>query len=426
MVKETRFDWKHPWSLHKPNHLFVKLGASILLMCVAFRLFFSQSITFSSVTESPSVERAAAAATHVPDGALQRETRKGKCDLFTGEWIPNPLGPIYTNESCHVVEEHQNCMKNGRPDLGYLYWRWKPRDCDLPLFDSQRFLENMRNKSWAFVGDSISRNHVQSLLCILSKVEDAVNVYHDKDFKSKSWLFPSYNFTLSVIWSPFLIKAVISEDINGVSTSEVQVYLDTLDEKWADKYYSYDYTIFSGGKWFLKSSIYWEKNKIIGCHYCPGKNLTEIGFEYSYRRALQLVLNFIATSNHKGLTFFRTSTPDHFENGEWFSGGTCKRTVPFKEGKISLNSLDEILRKIELEEFEKAAAVGLEKGVNIKLLDTNRVSLLRPDGHPGPYRHFHPFAEDKNAKVQNDCLHWCLPGPIDNWNDLVMEMVMNN
>lgn len=68
------------------------------------------------------------------------------------------------------MEEHQNCMKNGRPDSGYLYWRWKPRDCDLPLFDSQRFLENMRNKSWAFVGDSISRNHVQSLLCILSKV----------------------------------------------------------------------------------------------------------------------------------------------------------------------------------------------------------------------------------------------------------------
>ncbi|RWR80236.1 PMR5 N-terminal domain-containing protein [Cinnamomum micranthum f. kanehirae] len=169
MVKETRFDWKHPWNLPKPNHLFVKIGASILLMCVAFRLFFSPSITFSSVTESPSVERTAAAEMHVPDGALQRETRKGKCDLFTGEWIPNPLGPIYTNESCHVVEEHQNCMKNGRPDSGYLYWRWKPRDCDLPLFDSQRFLENMRNKSWAFVGDSISRNHVQSLLCILSK-----------------------------------------------------------------------------------------------------------------------------------------------------------------------------------------------------------------------------------------------------------------
>lgn len=110
----------------------------------------------------------------------------GKCDLFTGEWIPNPLGPIYTNESCHVVEEHQNCMKNGRPDSGYLYWRWKPHGCELPLFDSERFLEAMRNKSFAFIGDSISRNHVQSLLCILSKVRSLLFLLLDLFISSYS------------------------------------------------------------------------------------------------------------------------------------------------------------------------------------------------------------------------------------------------
>ncbi|KAK1269058.1 hypothetical protein QJS04_geneDACA008153 [Acorus gramineus] len=46
------------------------------------------------------------------------------------------------------------------------------------------------------------------------------------------------------------------------------------------------------------------------------------------------------------------------------------------------------------------------------------MSLLRPDGHPGPYREFHP-----SSKVQSDYLHWCLPGPIDAWNDVVMLMV---
>ncbi|KAJ8621606.1 hypothetical protein MRB53_030135 [Persea americana] len=430
MVKENSFDWKNPWNLHKHKHkhIFVKFFISILLMGLAFRLLFSQSANFSPVSETPFVEKPSDGNTHLLDEALRLDdqaTQNGKCDLFTGEWIPNPLGPIYTNESCHVVEEQQNCMKNGRPDSGYLYWRWKPHGCELPLFDSERFLEAMRNKSFAFIGDSISRNHVQSLLCILSKVEEGVEVYHDKEYKSRRWIFPSYNFTLSVLWSPFLVKAVISEDINGVSTSEVQVYLDKLDEKWADQFHSIDYSIISGGKWFLKSSMYWENNKIIGCHYCPGKNVTETGYEHSYRRALRLMLNYVATSNHKGLTFFRPSTPDHFENGEWFSGGTCKRSVPYKEGEISLDSVDEMLRKIELEEFKKAVAIALEKGVNLKLLDTKHLSLLRPDGHPGPYRQFHPFAEDKNERVQNDCLHWCLPGPIDNWNDLVMEMVFN-
>lgn len=452
MVKETRLDWKYPWSLYKHKPFFLKLAVSILLIGLAFRLFVSQSISFSPVSESPFREKTGTAETHVTEQISHgghQGTQKGtaethvtdqashvgnqgtqkdnaeKCDLFTGDWIPNPSGPVYTNESCHVVTGHQNCMKNGRPDSGYLYWRWKPRDCELPLFDPERFMDSMRSTSWAFIGDSISRNHVQSLLCILSKVEEAVEVYHDKDYQSKRWFFPIHNFTLSVIWSPFLVKAIISEDMNGVSSSEVQVYLDTLNEIWLDQYQSFDYIIISSAKWFLKPSIYWENNKMIGCHYCPGKNLTDFKIEDAYRRALQLALNFIATSNHKGSIFLRTSTPDHFENGEWSSGGTCNRTVPFKEGEVSLKSLDEMLREIELEEFKKAEALSLERGVNLKLLDTNPLSLLRPDGHPGPYRQFQPFAQDRNAQVQNDCLHWCLPGPIDSWNDLIMEMVLN-
>lgn len=125
------------------------------------------------------------------------------------------------------------------------------------------------------------------------------------------------------------------------------------------------------------------------------------------------------------MVFLRTTTPDHFENGEWFSGGYCNRTVPFKEGEFDMKDVDAVMRSIELEELEKAKEVGFEKGVNLKLLDTTQLSLLRPDGHPGPYRQFQPFAKDLNARVQNDCLHWCLPGPIDSWNDLVMELLVN-
>jgi hypothetical protein len=62
-------------------------------------------------------------------------------------------------------------MSNGRPDDGYLYWKWKPYGCDvLPPFDGKAFLEDMRGKHWALVGDSILRNHAQSLVCLLSKV----------------------------------------------------------------------------------------------------------------------------------------------------------------------------------------------------------------------------------------------------------------
>ncbi|KAF5196565.1 trichome birefringence-like [Thalictrum thalictroides] len=399
-------------------------------MGLALRLFSSRSIENSPVIQTPFVEETTDVDDEKPVPDQNVDFRKitppkGKCDLFTGDWIPNPSGPIYTNESCHVVEPHQNCMKNGRPDSGYLYWRWKPRECEIPRFDAKKFLELMRNKQWAFIGDSIQRNNVQSLLCILSKVEEGVMVYHDEKYSSKRWLFPSYNFTLAVIWSPFLVEAATFEDINGVSTADIQLHLDKLDHTWVDQYQSIDYMIFSGGKWFFKTAIYYENDKVVGCHYCPGQNLTELGFVYAYRKALELVYNYIVTSNHKGVIFFRMLTPDHFENGEWFSGGTCTQTVPYKDGESKLNDIDVVLRDIELEEFKKAEALASKNKVNLKLFDTTYLSLLRPDGHPGPYRHFHPFAKDKNAKVQNDCLHWCLPGPIDSWSDLLMEMVVN-
>jgi hypothetical protein len=91
--------------------------------------------------------------------------------------------------------------------------------------------------------------------------------------------------------------------------------------------------------------------------------------------------------------------------------------------------MERVMRGIELEEFNKAIAVlrSSEDVEKLKLLDAYRVSYLRPDGHVGPYRTPNPFREgSKNAaSVQNDCLHWCVPGPIDAWNDLIMKMVLD-
>lgn len=93
-----------------------------------------------------------------------------KCDLFNGEWIPNMDAPYYTNETCWVIQEHQNCMKYGRPDTEFMKWKWKPDGCELPVFDPFKFLEIVKDKTLAFVGDSVARNHMQSLICLLSRV----------------------------------------------------------------------------------------------------------------------------------------------------------------------------------------------------------------------------------------------------------------
>ncbi|KAL5714101.1 protein trichome birefringence-like [Ranunculus cassubicifolius] len=424
MVKAMRFGWNLP-SITKHNHLLRNFAISISLMGIALLLLYSAGFSLLATPTQISSE--------ISELELANAHKEEKCDIFSGDWIPNLSPLIYTNNTCSEIQGHQNCIKNGRPDSGYIYWKWRPHECDLPRFDAERFLNQMRNKSWGFIGDSITRNHVQSLVCILSSVEEAVEIYHNEEWTSKTWKFPTFNFTLAVIWSPLLVKAGIFEDSNGVSSSEIQLHLDEIDEKWTSEYTKFDYVVIAGGKWFTKTAIHYENKTVItGCQYEIDKprardlNLTEFRFDYAYRKAIRIVLNFIATSEHNVTVLFRTFTPDHFENGRWFSGGTCKRTIPFKDGEIDFTEIDSIMRNVELEEFEKAVKSVGSKGATLRLVDTSRMSLLRPDGHPGPYRQFQPFAEDENAKVQNDCLHWCLPGPIDSWNDLIMQIIQDS
>lgn len=90
--------------------------------------------------------------------------------MYHGNWVYDPQGPLYTNNSCPVITQMQNCQGNGRPDKEYENWRWKPSQCDLPRFDGRKFLELMRGKTLAYIGDSVARNQMESMLCILWQV----------------------------------------------------------------------------------------------------------------------------------------------------------------------------------------------------------------------------------------------------------------
>lgn len=96
--------------------------------------------------------------------------KESECDIWTGKWERDTEVPYYTNETCSTIQDHQNCMKNGRPDTEFLKWRWKPDDCELPRFDPKAFFKLVRGKTVAFIGDSLARNQMQSLMCLLSRV----------------------------------------------------------------------------------------------------------------------------------------------------------------------------------------------------------------------------------------------------------------
>lgn len=408
---------------HK-KFLFLSLLVLFLPVVLTRAYFYHNTLFYSEEypkTSAQDVHRAPA-----EDGNDQEATADvtklidfsvGGCNIWKGDWIPHSAEPAYTNTTCRFIQEHQNCIRNGKPNLDYLYWRWKPLDCDLPLFDAKTYLRLVTGKSWAFIGDSISRNHFQSFLCALAQVEIPKNLFRDDMDRFVHWYFPTYNFTLAVLWSPFLVEG--TEDKVGSET----IHLDIVDKNWASSLHQYDYIVLSSGQWYLKTSVYYVDNKVIGCHYCPGKNLTEVGFYDPYRMAIRTVFDFLISSEYRGIVFFRTFTPDHFENGRWDNGGNCTRTAPFSSNATVLQGMTAEMYKIQLEEFGKTLQNNSDLSFKLKLADTIHASLLRPDAHPGPYRFFQPFAHDKHAKVQNDCLHWCLPGAIDTWSAMLLEML---
>ncbi|KAK2987461.1 hypothetical protein RJ640_012120 [Escallonia rubra] len=343
-----------------------------------------------------------------------------KCDIFSGEWVPNPEAPYYTNTTCWAIHEHQNCMKYGRPDSEFMKWKWKPDGCELPVFNPYQFLEIVRGKSLAFVGDSVGRNQMQSLICLLSRVEYPIDASYTSDENFKRWRYTSYNFTLATFWTPFLVKAR-EEDPNGPThTGLFNLYLDEFDEKWTTQVEEFDYIILSGGHWFYRPAMYYENHRLVGCRFCQVKNITDLPMAYGYRKAFRTAFRAISSlKNFKGITFLRTFTPMHFENGEWNNGGNCVRRKPFKSSETALEGDNLELYMTQVEEFRAAEREGRKKGLRFRLLDTTQAMLMRPDGHPSRYGHW----PNEKVTLYNDCVHWCLPGPIDTWGDFLLQML---
>ncbi|KAF2311759.1 hypothetical protein GH714_026539 [Hevea brasiliensis] len=122
----------------------------------------------STTTSAPDSEsEAKPVLSDVPSNTTPISSEDSGCDLYHGIWFFDSQGPSYTNNTCPVLTQMQNCQGNGRPDKEYENWRWKPSQCELPRFDAKKFLELMRGKTLAFIGDSVARNQMESMLCLL-------------------------------------------------------------------------------------------------------------------------------------------------------------------------------------------------------------------------------------------------------------------
>ncbi|XP_002963663.2 protein trichome birefringence-like 19 [Selaginella moellendorffii] len=336
-------------------------------------------------------------------------TKHEECDLSHGKWIRDPTGrPLYTNGTCEFIQPAQNCEKNGRPDNEYLKWRWKPDSCELPHFDPSLYLSLVRGKKLLFLGDSLARNHHQSLLCSLSQVETPRELYARgrKDIKLE---FPSHGFVLAILWSPLLVQ-------HRRTSQAFEIHLDTPEAVWASEVSSYDIVVISAGQWFFRPSIYYVKNTTVGRNeQLPHSSLPDVKFTYGLKMAFASALEYVLHSaGFSGLLILRTEAMSHYEHGQWNSGGTCNKTKPTANQSSEVTWTPSEMRRLQLEASREV--LTRKSRAKFRIIDITRSMFLRPDGHPGRYR-------GQEDLVVHDCLHWCLPGPIDMWNQMLLHVL---
>lgn len=348
------------------------------------------------------------------------------CDLYQGQWIFDSVGPLYTNNTCPVLTQMQNCQGNGRPDKDYENWRWKPEKCDLPRFDVRKFLDLMRGKTIAFIGDSVARNQMESLLCILWQVEVPKNRGNKK---MQRYYFRSTSVTVVRIWSSWLVKQT-SEPVDFAPEGVAKLHLDAPDDALMEHITGFDVIVLSSGHWFAKQSVYLLNNEIVGGQlWWPDKSRPmKINNIQAFGISVETILTALGTNpNYKGLTIVRSYSPDHYEGGAWNTGGSCTgKTKPLAAGEIVENGFTNVMHEKQVTGFNRAIKKVTNKSKLI-LMDITRVFEYRHDGHPGPYRNMDPNKLTKRGPdgkpPPQDCLHWCMPGPVDTWNELVLEII---
>ncbi|KAL0359013.1 UNVERIFIED_CONTAM: protein trichome birefringence-like 18 [Sesamum angustifolium] len=360
--------------------------------------------------ESTSATTNSSQANHVDSG----------CDLYDGKWIYDTTGPLYTNNSCPVLTQTQNCQGNGRPDKDYENWRWKPSHCDLPRF-AKKFLELMRGKTLAFIGDSVARNQMESMLCILWQVEVPKN---RGNRRMQRYYFKSTSTMIVRIWSSWLVHQT-PEPFDFAPAGVVKLHLDAPDERFMDYILDFDVVVLSSGHWFTKQSVYILNNEIVGGQlwWPDNSRRKKIDSIEAFGVSVETALTAMGTHpNYTGLTIVRSFSPDHYEGGAWNTGGSCTGKVqPASEGELVENGFTNIMHEKQVTGFNRAIKRKTNNS-KMKLMDITRAFSYRHDGHPGPYR-----SPDPNKKTTRgpdgrpppqDCLHWCMPGPVDTWNEL--------
>ncbi|KAL2343896.1 hypothetical protein Fmac_005181 [Flemingia macrophylla] len=344
------------------------------------------------------------------------------CDYSDGAWLPRPARTPAYDRTCKEIFKGWNCLaanKSNAPSLAT--WRWQPRRCDLPQFDPALFLRARAHSSVGFVGDSLNRNMFVSLFCALKTASPGPVRKWRPAGADRAFTFLAYNLTIAYHRTNLLSRYgrwSATDDGGALETlgfrEGFRVDVDVPESTWAQALRFHDILIFNTGHWWWAPSkfdptkspmLFFKKGQPVIPPLRPDQGLDMV---------LEHMIPYVEENARPGaVKFFRTQSPRHFEGGDWDQGGSCQRDRPLSVEQVEelfsvRNNGTNVEARLVNEHLYKAL-----KGSSFIILDITHMSEFRADAHPA----------SAGGKKHDDCMHWCLPGITDTWNDLFIELL---
>ncbi|XP_010921030.1 probable xylan O-acetyltransferase 10 [Elaeis guineensis] len=340
-----------------------------------------------------------------------------RCDVFNGTWVyDNITRPHYAETDCPFIQPQLKCQAYGRPDKAYQNWRWQPHGCALPSFNATFMLEMLRGKRMMFVGDSLNRGQFLSMVCLLQRAVP-------EGFKSIQIIgsltvfkAENYNTTIMFYWAPFLVES--NSDNAIVHRVKDRIVRARSINKHAQHWKGVDIMVFNTYMWWMTG----QRMKILrGPFDGDLKDIEEMETEDGYRLALRSLVRWVEKNMNPERTrvFFTSMSPAHERSMEWGGepDGNCfNETNPILDdptywGFASSKSIMQVVKKV----------LSRSK-VPIIVLNITQLSEYRKDAHTSIYKkQWNKLTPEQlaNPRSYADCVHWCLPGLQDTWNELL-------
>lgn len=284
-------------------------------------------------------------------------------------------------------------------------------------------LDKLRNKRLVFVGDSLNRGQWVSVVCLVDSIipKTLKSMHSTANGSLNIFKATEYNATIEHYWSPLLVESNSDDPVNH-RVPERTVRVKAI-EKHARHWTNADFLVFNTYLWWRRPIM----NVLWGSFGDPDGVYKGVEMLRVYEMALRTWSDWLEVHVNRNKTrlFFVSMSPTHERAEEWGAGkgNNCYSETDMieEEGYWGKGSDPKMMRVVEnvLDDLKA-------RGLNVHMLNITQLSEYRKEGHPSIYRkQWNNLTQEQisNPNSYADCIHWCLPGVPDVWNELLYAYI---